>query len=234
MTRMNGLRAFLVAAMAALAMLALPAVAGAKDRNHDRIPDRWEKRHRLSLHKNQARRDQDRDHLRNRAEYLSDNNPRDADSDNDGIEDGDENAGTIQAFNTETGELTIGLFGGSSVTGLVTEDTEIECDEHPGARASGEDGDAPSDHEEPAGEHEGDEPGEHEGDEPGEHEGDEPGEHEGDQPGRGSEGEHNGCEHSGDGGDCSAADLVEGVVVREAELHLSNGRAVFEEIELAG
>ena len=71
MTRMNGLKVLLVAALGALAMLALPAVAGAKDRNHDRIPDRWEKRHHLSLHRNQARRDQDRDHLRNRAEFLA-------------------------------------------------------------------------------------------------------------------------------------------------------------------
>jgi hypothetical protein len=233
MTRTNGLKALVVAALGALAMLALPAVAGAKDRNHDRIPDRWEKRHRLSLHKNQARRDQDRDHLRNRAEYLSDNNPRDADSDNDGIEDGDENAGTIQSFNSETGELTIGLFGGGSVIGLVTADTKIECDEHSGASTSSEGEDGPSDH--------GDQPGEDEGDEPGDEEGDQPDEHEGDQPGEGSDGEHSDGEHGGSdgggcehGGNCSAADLIEGAIVKEAELHLSNGQAVFEEIELAG
>jgi len=34
--------------------------------NHDHIPDRWEKRHHLSLHVNQARHDQDRDRLDNR------------------------------------------------------------------------------------------------------------------------------------------------------------------------
>ena len=83
---------------AALAMLALPGIAAAKDGNHDRIPDRWEKRHHLSLNVNQAGRDQDRDHLRNRAEFLADDNPRDRDSDDDGVIDGDENAGTIASF----------------------------------------------------------------------------------------------------------------------------------------
>ncbi len=82
-------------------MLALPSVAAAKDRNHDRIPDRWEKRHRLSLNVNQARRDQDGDQLRNRGEFLAGDNPRKADSDGDGITDGEENAGTIASFDTD-------------------------------------------------------------------------------------------------------------------------------------
>ena len=59
--------AVLVAALDALAMLAIPSAAAAKDRTHDHIPDRWEKRHHLSLKVNQAQRDQDRDQLRNRA-----------------------------------------------------------------------------------------------------------------------------------------------------------------------
>ena len=130
MTRTNGLKVFFVAALGALAMLALPAVAGAKDRNHDRIPDRWEKRHHLSLHRSQAGRDQDRDHLRNRAEFMAGDNPRDADTDNDGVKDGDENAGTIQSFDQETGKLTIALFGGDTISGVVNEGTEIECDGH--------------------------------------------------------------------------------------------------------
>ena len=53
MRRRHGNRArlggVLLAALGALALLALPSVAAAKDRNHDRIPDRWEKRHHLSL-----------------------------------------------------------------------------------------------------------------------------------------------------------------------------------------
>ena len=107
------------AALGALALLALPGAAAAKDGNHDRIPDRWEKHHHLSTAVNQARRDQDRDHLRNRAEFLAGDNPRDRDSDDDGVMDGKENAGTITSFDAATGKLTIGLFSGDSVSGLV-------------------------------------------------------------------------------------------------------------------
>src|SRR3954447_1337419 len=81
-------------ALGALALLALPGLAAAKDRNHDRIPDRWEKRHHLSLKVNQARHDQDRDQLRNLAEFRAGDNPRDRDTDDDGVMDGEENAGT--------------------------------------------------------------------------------------------------------------------------------------------
>jgi hypothetical protein len=130
--------------------VASPAMAKSRDRNHDGLPDRWEKRHHLSLKVNEARRDQDRDGLNNRKEFKfgtdprdadTDNdglddgdevevgdNPRDGDSDNDGVEDGEENAGTVASFDQSTGVLTISLFDGSSVTGQVTDATEIECD----------------------------------------------------------------------------------------------------------
>ena len=86
------------AALAALAFALFMILAGpaaARDRNNDRIPDRWEKRHHLSLKVKQAKRDQDGDGLRNRGEWKAGLDPRDDDSDNDGTEDGDENAGTI-------------------------------------------------------------------------------------------------------------------------------------------
>ena len=131
--------------IAALALLALPAAGVAKDRNHDRIPDGWEKRHNLSLKVKQTKRDQDRDGLRNRGEFRAGTNPRDADSDNDGTEDGDENAGTISSYSD--GVLTISLFAGGEVSGEVTEDTRIVCppaapeeeesDEEPAARHGG-------------------------------------------------------------------------------------------------
>ena len=64
-------RSFAVlAAFAAAALLALGVVPGADakrahradaDRNHDRIPDRWERANHLSLRVNQANRDQDHD-----------------------------------------------------------------------------------------------------------------------------------------------------------------------------
>ncbi len=103
------------------------ATASAKDVNHDRIPDRWERQHNLSLKVNQAKRDQDRDAINNRDEYRGGTDPREADSDSDGIDDGDEGAGTIAAWDPETGELTINLFGGDTVTGTVTDETEIQC-----------------------------------------------------------------------------------------------------------
>lgn len=119
------------AALGALALLALPGGAAAKDSNHDRIPDRWEKRHHLSTAVNQAQRDQDRDHLRNRAEFLAGDNPRDRDSDDDGLTDGNENAGTITSFDAASGKLTIDLFNGDTVSGLVTESTRITCEDGP-------------------------------------------------------------------------------------------------------
>ena len=93
---MNKARNALIA-LAALLVLGLVAAgpASAKDRNHDKIPDRWEKRHNLSLKVNQAKRDQDRDQLNNRGEFKSGSDPRDDDTDDDGVEDGDENAGVI-------------------------------------------------------------------------------------------------------------------------------------------
>jgi hypothetical protein len=230
MKGMTTLKNLVVAALAALAVLALPSLAAARDRNHDRIPDRWEKRHHLSLHVKQARRDQDRDHLRNRAEFMAGDNPRDPDSDNDGIEDGDENAGTIQSFDAETGRLTIDLFGGDTISGLVTDETEIKCEgEHThSATTSNEGGDNPESGDDQTGE---DQPGE---DEHGE---DQSGEPSDGQPG----GDDSGSEHSdeghGDGecgGNCTTADLVEGAVVEEAELKVENGQATFEEVELAG
>ena len=247
MTRTNGLKVFFVAALGALAMLALPAVAGAKDRNHDRIPDRWEKRHHLSLHRSQAGRDQDRDHLRNRAEFMAGDNPRDADTDNDGVEDGDENAGTIQSFDQETGKLTIALFGGDTISGVVNEGTAIECDDHVDATTSNEGDGTSSGHDEQSGDDEGEHSGENEGDDSGEHHGEEPGDDNGGEAGDDDQGEDHdgepGEDHDGEPGDdnqgedhgnCTTADLTEGAVVKEAELHLSNGQAVFEKVELTG
>jgi hypothetical protein len=212
------------AALGALALLALPGAAAAKDGNHDRIPDRWERHHHLSTTVNQAGRDQDNDHLRNRAEFLAGDNPRDRDSDNDGVMDGNENAGTITSFDATTGKLTIGLFNGDSVGGLVTESTRIKCeDEHsPDVTTRARHGE--------------EEPGDDNG-----------GEAAGDNSGPGNSGEDNsgrGSSHSGrgpsghddngTGANCTTSDLIVGATVEEAELELEHGVATFDEVELAG
>jgi hypothetical protein len=125
--------------LAVAASLMLAGGALAKDRNHDRIPDRWEKRHHLSLHHKQGKRDQDHDGLKNRAEFKARLDPRDADTDDDGIEDGDENAGTVESF--ENGLLTIKLVSGRSLTATVNDETEIECDPTAGDDRGHDEGD---------------------------------------------------------------------------------------------
>src|SRR4051794_35449260 len=110
--------------MAALGVVS-SASAKSRDRNHDRLPDRWERAHHLSLKVKQAKRDQDRDGLNNRGEFRARTNPRDADSDNDGIKDGKEHAGTVKSF--EDGVLTITLAQGGELSGTVDDRTEIEC-----------------------------------------------------------------------------------------------------------
>lgn len=227
----------LALALGALALLAMPGLAAAKDRNHDRIPDRWEKRHKLSLNVNQARRDQDGDHLRNRAEFLAGDNPRDRDSDDDGTMDGEEQAGTIASFDAETGRLVIDLFGGDTVSGFVTEGTEIKCEDSSTTASSsseGSDGGEAESGDDNGGEGEA-EPGDDNGGE---------GEEAGDDNGGEDQGEDNsgpGSDNSGPGDDgdhgsrvCTTAELVPGAVVEEAELQVENGQATFEEVELSG
>jgi len=249
MTRNKGRRARLgmtwfALALGALALLAMPGLAAAKDRNHDHIPDRWEKRHHLSLKVNQAHKNQDSDKLRNRAEFLAGDNPRDADSNNDGVMDGEDNAGTIASFDTETGKLVINLFGGETVSGMVNAETEIKCEDHSGASASSEG--SGSGEIEPGDDHGGEgeiEPGddhggqEEVGDDHGGQGEEEPGDDNGGAnsgPGSENSGPGRGDDEQGDGGNCTTADLVPGAVVQEADLKVANGQATFEEVELSG
>jgi len=77
-------------ATAGLLVVAFSGAAVAKDKNHDAIPDRWEKRFHLSLKVDQANKDQDRDKVDNANEFREHTSPRDADTDNDGRKDGRE------------------------------------------------------------------------------------------------------------------------------------------------
>lgn len=208
-------------AIAALLVLGLVAAgpASAKDRNHDRIPDRWEKRHHLSLRVNQAKRDQDRDQLNNRGEFVSGSDPRDDDTDDDGVEDGDENAGTIASFDGTT--LTIDLLNGGSISAKVDSSTEIQCGDE-----TDEDATDPDENDDV------DEPGDDSSagatrddssdDDPADTE-DDPADEESDDDSSDDESE----------GNCSVDDLTVGTAVHEASVSVANGDALFEEIELA-
>ena len=201
-----------VAALASLA-LALPGAASAGDGNDDGIPDRWEREHGLSLNKDQAGRDQDRDGLRNRHEFRGRMDPRDHDSDDDGTDDGDEGTGTIASFDPATGRLRIDTFGGDTASGLVTDETEIECDREDEAD---EDGDG----ERRDGSNSG--PGSGDGDDDNSGPGD--GDDDNSGPGDGDD--------EGDEEECTTDDLVPGTVVQEAELEIEDGGAFWEEVEL--
>jgi hypothetical protein len=217
-----------IAAALAAALMLLPGAAMARskhhkhhskcprsarvDRNHDRIPDRWECRHHLSLKVKQTKRDQDRDGLNNLGEFQAGDDPHRADSDGDGVNDGNEHAGTIQSFvadtgNPNTGTLTIALAGGGTLSGKVTGDTECEVPSPTAAatreRESGDNhGDSHGDDNENVNENEGENNNNHDQDE--------------------NEGERA----------CTAADLTANRVVREAELKITSAGAIFDEIKL--
>jgi hypothetical protein len=191
-------------ALAFVASLMLAGGALARDRNHDRIPDKWEKHHHLSLHHKQGRRDQDHDGLKNRAEFKSHLNPRDADTDDDGIEDGDEHTGKVESFDGKT--LVISLFSGGTISGAVSDETEVECDSDPADDRGQDEGD--------------DDQGDHHGDDQGD-----------DNDDQGDDNDDQGDDHGNE--DCGTDALVAGAKVLEAELKISGGEAVWEDVELA-
>jgi hypothetical protein len=96
------MRKTLVAIALAGAATVVPAAsASAKDVNHDRIPDRWERAYHLSLKVDQAKRDQDHDGLKNRSEWLDHTSPRSADTNHDGVIDAHEDADHDGVSNTD-------------------------------------------------------------------------------------------------------------------------------------
>jgi hypothetical protein len=84
-----------LAAVALIALLVVPATASAKrhhknaDSNHNSIPDKWEKRFHLRG-KGVAKADPDKDGLNNLAEFRSHTNPHKADSNGNGVADASE------------------------------------------------------------------------------------------------------------------------------------------------
>jgi type II secretory pathway pseudopilin PulG len=230
---MRGIK-LVIAAIAALGVLAVPGVAMAKsrDRDHDRMADKWEKRHHLNTHANDARKDPDHDGLSNLSEFRhhtnpqkadsdndgiddqdelnDDTNPNNDDSDNDGIEDRDEISGTVASFTNGVLTIQLAADGAGQVSGMVTDATVIECDDEdaqqPTASASddgsGDDNSGPG----PGGD---------------------------DNSGPGSSSDDQGGDDQGDDdnqGQCTAGNLTAGARVHEAEL--AEGSNVFKKIEL--
>jgi hypothetical protein len=211
-------RTVLVLATACATMLVFAASALAHghrgDRNRDGIPDRWERANHLSLRFNQAHRDQDHDGLNNRGEFLAGDNPRDEDSNGDGTNDGNENAGTITSFTG--GVLILHLFNGDDVKGTVDANTRIRCDHGQttaaqtttsAARAAG-DGPGDDDH------------------------GDDDGGNQGDDDQGDDNGHHFGHKHHHGQPGCDATLLTNGRVVREAKLKATAGGLVFVKLEV--
>lgn len=71
--------------------------------------------------------DTDGDGLSNRSESIGQTNCGSKDSNHDGVTDDDENGGTILSF--ENGVLTIQGFAGETISGTVSDQTKIECDD---------------------------------------------------------------------------------------------------------
>jgi beta-glucanase (GH16 family) len=87
---------WLVLPMAVLALAVTVSTAAPRDRDHDRLPDRWERNHRLSPTTPSAKRDPDGDRLNNRRELRLRTHPRRADTDRDRVRDGAE----VRRFHT--------------------------------------------------------------------------------------------------------------------------------------
>ncbi|PWU16962.1 MAG: hypothetical protein C5B48_16615 [Candidatus Rokuibacteriota bacterium] len=214
-TRIFGIS--LLAAVGMLALLAAPSQARFKDRNHDRIPDKWERHYHLSLRVNQARRDQDHDGLNNRAEFRAQDDPRDSDSDNNGIEDGQENAGKITDISGSN--VTVTLFGGGTIIAMVAPQTEVECDTGGDGNGDGTGDESVTRSGGPSFRDDSGEGGDH---------------HEGDDQGEQGDDNDQGDDNEQDNEACPPGALHVGAVVQEAEVKLSNGAAVFEKLELVG
>jgi hypothetical protein len=218
-------RTLFLACVCVALLAALPAAASARDRNDDGLPDRWERKHRLSLKVNQARRDQDRDGVRNRQEFRMAFDPRDSDSDDDGVEDSEENAGTVESF--ANGVLAIKLVDGTTLSGKVTEQTEIECETAGRFESDEQDDGERGDDDDDRGRDESGDRGDRDDDEDGDRGGRDDDEDEDDDRARGS-----GAGDDDDETPCGPEALTAGAVVHEAELNASSDGAVFTEVEL--
>jgi Bacterial TSP3 repeat len=232
------------------ALLAVPGAAMAKsrDRDHDKLPDKWEKKFHLSTHRNSAKGDPDHDGLNNLGEFRAGTNPRRADTDGDGINDANDDQDNDGVDNAdEMAEHTNprdadtdndGVRDGEETIGTVASFTEDSPGSGTGVLTitlndkSTESGrvDQSTEIECRAPENDATMPpamSPKDGSDEGDHHGDNSG------PGNGDEGDHSGPGRDGDERQqCTTADLTAGTPVHEAELHGSGDSALFEKVEL--
>jgi hypothetical protein len=231
------------------ALLAVPGAAMAKsrDRDHDKLPDKWEHKFHLSTHKNSAKGDPDKDGLNNRGEFKARTNPRKADTDNDGVNDANDDQDDDGVDNVdEQHEGTNprdsdtdndGVEDGNEAAGTV--DSFVEDSANPGtgvltikladnSTISGKvDSTTEIECRAPRADDDANDDSvraRHDGADDGDRSG--PGGDDGDEdhsgPGRDGDDERN----------CTTADLTPGTAVHEAELHGTGANAVFEEVKL--
>jgi hypothetical protein len=231
------------AALAALLAVPGAAMAKSRDRDHDKLPDRWEHRFHLSTHHKSGKGDPDKDGLNNRGEFKSRTNPRRDDSDRDGIDDanddrdhdGDSNRDEVEHGTNpcDRDSDDDGTRDGDEVLGTV--ESFVEDSENPGtgvltiklADDSTVSGKVDSDTEIECEDEHGDRHERHGGDDDGDED------HSG--PGRGGDDDDHG-DRDDDGRDddrrCTTADLTPGTAVHEIELEGHGDGARFEEVEL--
>jgi hypothetical protein len=222
------------------------------DRNHDGIPDKWEKRFHLSTTRNVAKADPDRDGLNNVGEFKSHTNPRKADTngngisdanddtDGDGVDNQDELSQGTNPCNSDSNHD--GVKDGHELSGTVV--SFVEDSANPGtgtltikladnSEVSGKVDSTTKIECDGADEHSGSHP-KHDG---GGDSGSSP-DNSGTAPsGSGADDgpNHDASDNDGDetgASSCSTADLTPGAVVKEAELQGTGDQAVFSKVEL--
>jgi Bacterial TSP3 repeat len=220
-------------------------MARSRDRDHDKLPDKWEKKFHLSTHTKSAKGDPDRDGLNNMGEFRAGTNPRRADTDrdgiddanddqdNDGIDNADEMAEHTNPRDADTdndgvrdGEETIGTVAGFTEDSPGSGTGALTITLNDGSSESGR-VDQSTQIECRAPEQD----GRHDRDGGGDNSGSGGGDNSG--PGGGDEGDHSGPGHDGDERtQCTTADLTAGTPVHEAELRGTGASAFFEKVEL--
>jgi hypothetical protein len=254
---MTKIRLLLFGAVVA-ALLALPGAAMAKshDRNHDGIPDKWEKHFGLSTKRNVAKADPDRDGLNNLGEFRSRTNPRKADTngngvndanddtDHDGVDNADEMRDHTNPCNPDTNGD--GVRDGNEVSGTVVSFTQDPTDPSKGtltlrladgSQMSGATDSSTRIECDGADEHSGSHQKQGADDNSGPGSGNS-GSGSADDGQNHDQGDDNGNDANDPGDDngqnaaCSTADLTAGTVVREAEFTGTPDSAVFTKLEI--